>query len=201
LPKLDGTHLPQRLAQRLADLKSQKEVAARDIRALLSKEQVAEMDAAWKQQQTLRKQKRARNKQEERQLGWKSKRDIHIDAYEKAVTAANKGVLQEFERLQTEAAKRQMRIYMNTIKAQLAAGKEMRIAKNAANNNLTRAGLRRLDGQMVYHTSRRDKEIWELERQILEKLRSEITADELEQLELKEEHEKSQRDNWKKRAR
>ena len=133
MPKLDGTHLPQRLAQRLADLKSHKEVAARDIRALLSKEQVAEMDAAWKQQQTLRKQQRARNKQEEQELGWKSKRDIYIDAYEKALQAANNGVLQELERLQMEATKRQMRIYMSTIKAQLAAGKDLLVAKNIAN--------------------------------------------------------------------
>jgi hypothetical protein len=34
MPKLDGTHLPQRLAERLAELKAGKEVAARDVKAL-----------------------------------------------------------------------------------------------------------------------------------------------------------------------
>jgi hypothetical protein len=33
MPKLNGTHLPERLTSRLADLKSGKEVAARDIKA------------------------------------------------------------------------------------------------------------------------------------------------------------------------
>ena len=70
MPKLDGTHLPQRLAQRLADLRADKEVAARDIRVLLSKDQQAAMDTAWVEQQLLRKGKRARTKEEELALGW-----------------------------------------------------------------------------------------------------------------------------------
>ena len=45
MPKLDGTHLPERLEQRLADLKEGKEVAIRDVKALLSDEQIAAMDA------------------------------------------------------------------------------------------------------------------------------------------------------------
>ncbi len=48
MPKLDGTHLPERLAERLADLKADKEVAARDVKALLSDDQIAAMEAAWK---------------------------------------------------------------------------------------------------------------------------------------------------------
>ena len=46
MPKLDGTHLPQRLAERLADLRAGKEVAARDLNVLLNNEQIAEMEAA-----------------------------------------------------------------------------------------------------------------------------------------------------------
>jgi hypothetical protein len=34
MPKLNGTHLPERLASRLADLKSGKEVAARDTKSV-----------------------------------------------------------------------------------------------------------------------------------------------------------------------
>ena len=93
MPKLDGTHLPQRLAQRLADLRADKEVAARDIRVLLSKDQQAAMDTAWVEQQLLRKGKRGRTKEEELALGWKSKRDIHIEAYEKALAEAEGAVL------------------------------------------------------------------------------------------------------------
>lgn len=145
MPRLDGTHLPGRLAERLADLKAGKEVAARDIRALLSDEQVAAMEAAWAEQQELRKGKRARTKEEEKELGWKTKREIHIEAYERAVKEADDGVLDELERLQREATKRQMRIYMDTMAAALKAGKDEEVAKNLANNALTQAGLNRMD--------------------------------------------------------
>ncbi len=145
MPKLNGLHIPERLAERLADLKAGKEVAARDIKALLTDEQVAAMEAAWEQQQALRKVKRARTKEEEKELGWKTKREIYIEAYERAVKEANDGVLKEFERLQMEATKRQMRIYMDTMGEALKAGKDKDVAENLANNALTQAGLQRMD--------------------------------------------------------
>jgi len=191
MPKLDGTHLPQRLRERLADLRAGKEVAARDIKALLNDEQIAAMDAAWREQQELRKGKRARTKEEEQALGWKSKREIHIEAYKQAVTAADDGLLQELDRLQMEATKRQMRIYMDTMAEALTAGKDKTTAENLANNALTRAGLRRMDSQQVLYRSKRDREIREMEQQIQQKARNEMTPDELEQLEIWEEHEKA----------
>ena len=49
MPKLDNTHIADRLRERLADLKSDKEVAAREIKALLNKEQLKAFDADGKQ--------------------------------------------------------------------------------------------------------------------------------------------------------
>jgi len=203
MPKLDGTHLPQRLRERLADLKEGKEVAARDIKALLNDEQIAAMDAAWAEQQALRKVKRARTKEEEKELGWKSKREIHIEAYERALKDANDGVLKEFQRLQKEATKRQMRIYMDTMAEALKDGKDKQTAENLANNALTRAGLNRLDGRKIgtQGLTPRDKEIRKMEDAILAKARSEMTPDELEQLELLEEHEKAMREKARKLGR
>ena len=129
MPKLDGTHLPQRLKERLSDLKAGKEVAVRDVKTLLSDEQNSAMDMAWAEQQALRKVKRARTKDEERELGWKTKREIYIDAYEKAFKEAKDGVLKEFERLQREAVKRQMRIYFETLNKALKEGKEKHVAE------------------------------------------------------------------------
>ena len=203
MPKLDGTHLPQRLAERLADLKADKEVAARDVKALLSDEQIAAMDAAWAEQQALRKVKRARTKEEERELGWKTKREIYIEAYEKAFNEASDGVLKELERLQLEATKRQMRIYFTTLNEALKEGKEKRVAENLANNALTRAGLRRMDGQMVgtEGLSRRDREIREMEDAILKKAVSEMDEYEREQYELSQEYEKALREKGTKLGR
>ena len=203
MPKLDGTHLPERLAERLADLKADKEVAARDVKALLNDEQIAEMDTAWKEQQALRKVKRARTKDEERELGWKTKREIYIEAYEIALSEASDGVLEELERLQLEATKRQMRIYFATLNEALKEGKEKRVAENLANNALTRAGLRRMDGQKVgtEGLTRRDREIREMEDAIIEKAVSEMDDYEREQYELGQAYEKALREKGSKLGR
>jgi hypothetical protein len=195
--------LPQRIAERLADLKADKEVAARDVKALLNDEQIAAMDAAWAEQQALRKVKRARTKEEEQELGWKTKREIYIEAYEKAFNEASDGVLEELERLQLEATKRQMRIYFETLNEALKEGKEKRVAENLANNALTRAGLRRMDGQKVgtEGLTQRDREIREMEDAILKKAVSEMDEYEREQYELSQEYEKALREKGSKLGR
>lgn len=202
MPKLDGTHLPQRLAERLADLRAGKEVAARDLKALLNNEQIAEMEAAWEEQQLLRKQKRARTKEEEVALRWKTKRDIHIEAYERAVAAANDGLVEEFERLQQQAEIRGARIYFDTLNQALKDGKDKSVATNLANNAMTRAGLRRMDGQPIgmQGLTQRDREIRAMEDAIQQKAESEMDDYEREQLELLREYEKAVLANRKKRG-
>ena len=202
MPKLDGTHLPQRLAERLADLRAGKEVAARDLKALLNNEQIAEMEAAWEEQQLLRKQKRARTKEEEVALGWKTKRDIHIEAYERAVAAANDGLVEEFERLQQQAEIRGANIYFDTLNQALKDGKDKSVATNLANNAMTRAGLRRMDGQPIgmQGLTQRDREIRAMEDAMQQKAESEMDDYEREQLELLREYEKAVLANRKKRG-
>ena len=191
MPKLDGTHLPERLAERLADLKADKEVAARDIKALLSDEQIAAMDAAWEEQQALRKIKRARTKEEERELGWKTKREIYIEAYQNALDEANEDQLDAWTKKLRDAEIRQARIYFETYGKARDEHKDIQTAKNIANNALTVAGLSRLDGEVVGHLSKRDKEVWAMEDAIRAEIRKNMTPEELEQLEMLEEHEKA----------
>jgi hypothetical protein len=188
MPKLDGTHLPQRLAERLADLKADKEVAARDVKALLSDEQIAEMDAAWEEQQALRKVKRARTKEEEKELGWKTKRDIYIETYEKALIEASEDIGDAFEERLRKAEVRAARIYLDTYFAARDEGKEPYQADLAANNELKRAHLARVENQQVMA---RDKEVWAMEDAIRAEIRKNMTPEELEQLEMLEEHEKA----------
>jgi len=107
MPKLDGTQIVERLHGRLEELREGKEVAARDLKALLTSGQVAAMDAAWAEQQELRKQKRARTKEEEAALGWKTKREIQIEAYERAIAEADDGMLDTLEELQRKDQVRQ----------------------------------------------------------------------------------------------
>ena len=155
------------------------------------------MDAAWAEQQLLRKQKRARTKEEEAALGWKTKREIQIEAYEKAIAEADDGMLETLEELQRKAKVRQANIYLTSYFAAKSLEKTDDVARNLANNDLTRAGLKRIDGVESQFTNQREREMWEMEQEILGRLRSEMTPEELEQIELWEEHEKALAKNRK----
>jgi hypothetical protein len=202
MPKLDGTHIADRLKGRLDELLRGEEVAARDMKSLLTDKQQAAMDAAWAEQQVLRKQKRARNKEEEIELGWKTKRDIHIEALTQALHAAQEGELAAWKKKMHDADVRQGRVYLEELSKQMAAGVDAATAKTRANNALTRADLKRLDGVMIgtQGLNKRDREIRALEDAIQQKNESELDDYEREQLELKKEHEKAVLENRKKRG-
>jgi len=188
MPKLDGTHIAARLKERIAKLKNGEEVAARDLRALLTDEQTAALEVAKKAQQELKKIKRARTKEEEKALGWKSIREIHIEALEAALKEAEDDELDAWEKRLRNAEIRQARIYFDTLDKEMSAGKDLYKAKNKANNNLTRARLRRLDGQIATQLSKRDKEISEIENDLIKKKQNELNEFEKEQLKLSKEH-------------
>jgi len=189
MPKLDGTHIVERLQTRLEQLYAGEQVAARDLRALLNDEQIAEMNAAWAYQQVLRKNKRARTKAEERQLGWLSKRDLHIAALEAALIEARDAEEAAWDKRLFDAEVRGARIYFDELGRELKEGNDLQTAKNRANNALTRAGLRRMDGQMVRYQSVRDRQVQEMERAILQRAEAAMTDEEREQMELLREHE------------
>ena len=73
MPKLDGTHIHERLRQRLEQLRNGEEVARRELETLLTKQQIEAWDAAWDEQKRLPKSKRARTKKGEAAFGRKSK--------------------------------------------------------------------------------------------------------------------------------
>ncbi len=202
MPKLDGTHTAERLQGRVEKMRRGQEVAARDLRALLTAEQEAAMDAAWAEQQALRKSKRARTKEEEAALGWKTKREIHIAALESALHEAQDAEVAAWEKRGYDAEVRQGRVYFDEVKRQMDAGVDEATAKTRANNELTRAGLRRLDGAAIgtQRMTPRDKAIRAMEDAIQQKAVSELNEYEREQLELLREHEKAVLANRKKRG-
>jgi uncharacterized protein (UPF0335 family) len=203
MPKLDGTHILERLTKRIEQLEAGAEIADKEIRSLLNDAQGAELDSAWEQQQQLRKNKRARTEQEKHEQGWKSKRQVRIEVLKAALATAWDGIEAEFERLQEQAEIRGTKIYFDTLNQALNDGKDKRVAENLANNAMTRAGLRRMDGQAIglQGLNKRDREIRAMEDAILQRAESEMDDDEREQLELLREHEKAVLENSKKRGR
>ena len=189
MPKLDDTHLADRLKKRIAELEADKEVPLKDIRAVLTEAQLAAIDAAWAEQQLLRKGKRARTEQEQQELGWRTKRDIRLDVLRQAVELAEDNLVDEYKKKQKKTETRRNKIYLNAYFGALKQDKPRSQAANWANNELTRAGLNRLDGARVSSTSQRDKEVRELEAKLKGEIKKNMTAAELEQQEILEEYE------------
>ncbi len=146
------------------------------------------MDAAWAEQQALRKIKRARTKEEEQAFGWKTKRDIYIEAYECAVSAASDGLLEAYNERLDKAEVRAAKIYLDAYFAAKDEDKEAYQADLAAKNELKRAHLEKVDAARM---NTRDQEVWAMEDAIRAAIRKNMTPDELEQLELAEEHERA----------
>jgi hypothetical protein len=59
---------------------------------------------------------------------------------------------------------------MESLSKALKEGKTSTQAKSIANNDLTRAGLARIDGTKQSYLNKRDKEVFELEEQLKKKL-------------------------------
>jgi hypothetical protein len=191
MPKLDDTQLADRLRKRIAELEADKEVAAKDLRAVLTEEQLADIDAAWAEQQLLRKGKRARTEQEQQELGWRTKRDIRLEVLRQALELAQENALAILHRAQHKAEVRRSKIYLNEYFGALDEDKPRNQAVNLANNELTRAGLNRIDRQRVNSISPRDKEVRELEAKSKAEIKKNMAATDLEQQQILETHEDS----------
>ena len=186
MPKLNTEQLVERIQKRIHQLELGEEVAAKDIKALLNAEQQQQLVDALAAQVELKKSKRARTEEEKQALGWKSIREVRLDVLRAALNAANDGLLEDYERRLKEKEVRQANIYLGEYSEARKANKDIFAAQGAANNALTRAALPRVDGQDVNSMSKRDREVFAVEAQLKEHIRSEMTAEELEQLDMLE---------------
>ena len=189
MPKLDATHLPQRISARLADLKAGKEVSIRDIKALLNDEQITAMEAAWNAQQALRKGKQARNKEQEKELGWRSKREVYIEAYEQAFHECNSNLLSAYKKKLKDAEVRAAKIYSDAFFSAKADDKDYWQADSAGKNALSRSGI-----ETDFAGAKLNAKLQEnirIEKQLEFMIESKMTPDELEQYELLQEHERN----------
>lgn len=170
MPKLNDLQLAERIRQRIAQLEADEEIAAKDVRALLTDAQHAELEAEWQRQQQLRKCKRATTETQQKALGWKSKRELRIEAFTQAVAELEQNTLSTLKDLQHQKQVRQSRIYLDTYFAErdMCASKQQ--AAGRANNALTRAGLARVDGADVDRVSPRDREVREIEERLRKQL-------------------------------
>ena len=186
MPKLNTEQLMERIQKRIHQLELGEEIAAKDVKALLNAEQQQQLADALAAQVELKKNKRPRTDEEKQALGWKSIREVRLDVLRAALNAANDDLLSDYQRRLREKEVRQANIYLREYSEARKADKSVFAAQGAANNALTRAALPRIDGQAVRSVSKRDREVFALEAQLKERIRSEMTAEELEQLDMLE---------------
>jgi hypothetical protein len=184
MPKLNTTHLPERLKDAIEQLERGEEVEAKKNKTLLNAEQQKAFEDAWNEQQALRKKyKPPKTEEEKNKLGWKDKREVRIEIYKQAYEQLQTNVVDDIKELQRQREVKAAGIYLDAY----FGAKPGQDKDSAGNIAMTRAGF------SPSHTrvSDRDKEVFALEEQLRKQFESELSKEEKEQLELLKEHEKA----------
>ena len=189
MPKLNHFQIKARLEARLAELESGVEIEARDIKVLLTDEQNELLDRLWDEQQLIRTTHKTKAKAEADGLVWKTKKEIRIDVYKQAIAEANNSALDEILKEQEASEVRGAKIFMDAYCEALDKDKDGMVAGNIA---LVRNGFKRIDNETRrLGLNERDKEILAMENAIKDRIIKEMSAEEFEQYQFAQEHEKS----------
>ena len=168
MPKLDATHKVSRIQARIAQLEQGEAIEARDINALLTKEQQQELKKLWAEQQALRKTHKTKALADADGLVWKTIREVRLDIYRQALAELENNLVEDMEALVHQSEIRAARVFMD---AWATAEKDGGNGWVQANNALKRAKLNRLDQRTSTATSKRDQAIREMEEAIRNKLK------------------------------
>ena len=188
MPKLNVTHLVGRIQERIDQLDRGDALEARDINALLTKEQQQALKDAWAQQQLLRKtHKPPKSNEEAKKIGWKTIREVRLEIYKQALQEAQDGIGGGIEKLLHQSEVRASRIFLDAyFNAKEGANKW-----SAGNIALRRNGFNRIDGPSYSYSNKRDREVKEMEDSLRERMEADLSAEKKEQLELSREYDKA----------
>ena len=182
MPKLNDTHLPERLEEAIKQLEAGEEVEAKKNKTLLNTEQQKALDDAWNEQQLLRKKhKQPKTEEEKHRLGWKDKREVRIDIYKQALAELEENFVDIHLK---QLAKEQAKATRAYLKGYFGAS-ERQDKDSAGKIEVQRAGFKPNYGQ----GTGRDEEVREMEEALMKQFEAEMTDEEREQRELLKEHE------------
>lgn len=188
MPKLNNTHLPERIQEHIVKMERGEEVEAKKDKTLLNEQQQKELKEALAQQQQLKKtHKRPKTQEEKDAIGWKEIRDVRLGIYKHALEELSANIVDDIKELQRQREAKAARVFMD---AWSKAGKEGKVgnsALSAGNIALTRAGFGIPQSSML---TKRDREIRALEEGLLKQFENELSSEQKEQLDLVREQEK-----------
>ena len=188
MPKLNVTHLVGRIQERIEQLERGDALEARDINALLTKEQQQKLKDAWTVQQALRKiHKPPKSNEEAQKIGWKTIREVRLEIYKQALQEAQDGVDDGIEKLLHQSEVKASRIFLDAY----FSAKDGTNKWSAGNIALRRNGFNRIDGQSYSYSNKRDREVNEMEDSLRERMEDDLSTEEKEQLELSREYDKA----------
>ena len=187
MPKLNDTHLPERLKEAINQLEEGKEVEAKKNKTLLNAEQQQALVDVWDKQQELRKQhKPPKSEAEKKKIGWKDKREVRIEIYKQALAELEEDVfdihLKQLAKEQAKATKAYLKGYFGATQGQ--------DKDSAGKIAVQRAGFK---VSTTRGMSKRDLEVRRIEDELLKRFEAEMTDEEREQRELLKETERAER--------
>lgn len=168
MPKINATHLTERLQEHIAKMKRGEEVESKKDKTLLSNEwQQALKDALQAQKALKKSHKRPKTQAEKDALGWKEIREVRLEIYQQALGELKDDMHLHIRKLQQQREAKAARVFMDAWSQAGKDSKDSLAAKVAGNIALTRAGFGRPQGMGL---TRRDREMQQMEEDILKQL-------------------------------
>jgi hypothetical protein len=179
MPKINATHLTERLQDHIAKMERGEEVEAKKDKTLLSNEwQQALKDALQAQKALKKSHKRPKTQAEKDALGWKEIREVRLEICRQALGELKDDMHLHIRKLQQQREAKAARVFMNAWSQAIEEGKDRWSAMSAGQIAQTRAGF---DAKQSAGLTKRDREIQQMEEAILKQFVSQSSQSDKQQ--------------------
>jgi hypothetical protein len=187
MPKINNTHIAERIAEHIERMERGLEVEAKKDKILLNETQRHALQNALEHQRQLKKSnKRPKTQAEKDAMGWKEIRQVRLDIYKQALEELKANAVDDILELQNKREAKANRVFMDAWSKASADGKDRYSAISAGNIALTRAGF---TPQHSVGLTKRDRELRDMEDALLKQFAADMTEEEREQRAILKEHE------------
>jgi hypothetical protein len=191
MPKINNTHIAERIAEHIERMERGLDVEAKKDKTLLNETQQHALKTALEHQRLLKKSnKRPKTQAEKDAMGWKEIRQVRLDIYKQALQELNDSAVDDMLELQQKREAKGNRVFMDAWGKASADGKERYSAISAGNIALTRAGF---TPQHSVGLTKRDRELRDMEDALLKQFAADMTEEERDQRAILKEHEDAQK--------
>jgi hypothetical protein len=168
MPKINATHLTERLQDHITKMERGEEVEAKKDKTLLSSQwQQALKDALQAQKALKKSHKRPKTQAEKDALGWKEIREVRLEIYRQALVELKEDMHLHLRELQHQGEVKAARVFMDAWSRAIKDGKDGLSAMITGQIAQTRAGF---DPKQSVGLTKRDREIQQMEEAILKQL-------------------------------